>query len=333
MRDDLVMAQSGDTLDLRPLHCKITLTSGELATDLGNVTLLGPGASLLTIDGNLQGRVLDHSGYGTLALSGMTLSRGYNYQADNIAKGGCVFSTSTVTLLNATVTSCRVLGSEKSAFGGGIAAARIIAEDSQITANAASAPTSINSFGGGLYAAYYLSMDQSTVSGNQAIPAGQGGGIYAGEYATVLVTGSTISGNQAYIGGGSRCSSCEDCRQHSVGKFCNRSWRPYVASYGLSLYNSTVAFNTSLMALINTTQFPAGVAVGGLARLQSSIVFDNTSNSKSYDAGGEGKIIGTNNLIGTASILPPIDTIHSDPLLGPLQEQRRCNFHPRVATE
>jgi len=325
LRDDLLLAQSGDTLDLRPLHCKITLTSGELATNLGNVTLLGPGATLLTIDGNLQERVLDHTGYGTLALSGMTLSRGYNYQADSVAKGGCVYSTSTVTLLNSTVTSCRALGSNKSAFGGGIAAARIIAEDSQITASAASAPTSINSFGGGLYATYYLSIDQSTVSGNQAIPAGHGGGIYAGEDATVVITGSTISGNQAYIGGGLAAADAKIVNSTVSGNSAT-AVGGLVTSYGLSLYNSTVAFNTSLITLYDTTQFPVGVAVSGLARLQSSIIFDNTSNSKSYDAGGNGKIIGTNNLIGTASILLPIDTINSDPLLGPLQNNGGATF-------
>ncbi len=325
LRDNLSTARSGDTLDLRPLRCKITLASGELATGLGNVTLLGPGASLLTIDGNLQGRVLDHTGYGTLAFSGMTLSRGYDYQADNVAKGGCVYSASTVVLLNSTVTSCRALGSEKSAFGGGIAAARIIAVDSQITANAASAPMQVNSFGGGLYAASYLSIDQSTVSANQAIPAGHGGGIYAGSYATALVTGSTISGNQAYIGGGLAAADAKIVNSTVSGNSAT-AIGGLVTSSSLLLYNSTVALNTSLITLYKATQIPSGVSISGLARLQSSIVFSNTSNSKSYDAGGDGKIIGANNLVGTSSSLLPIDTTHFDPLLGPLQNNGGATF-------
>jgi hypothetical protein len=323
LRDNLAKAQSGDTLDLTALHCKITLTSGELATDLSNVTLLGPGANLLTIDGNLQGRVFDHNGYGTVALSGMTLSRGYQYAPNTTASGGCVLSASTVTLLNSTVTLCRALSNRFNARGGGISAERIITENSAVTASAASAPMQI--FGGGLYAASYLSIDQSSVSGNQAIPAGHGGGIYAGSYATVLVTGSTISGNQAYIGGGLAGADAKIVNSTVSGNSAT-AVGGLVTSSGLSLYNSTVAFNTSLITLYNATQIPAGISVSGLTRLQSSIIFGNTSNSKSYDVGGTGKIIGANNLVGTSSSLLPIDTIRSDPLLGPLQNNGGATF-------
>jgi hypothetical protein len=328
LRDDLAKARSGDTLDLRPLRCTITLTSGEMYTDLGNVTLLGPGSNLLTISGHLQGRVLKHEGYGTLALSGMTLSDGYYYRSDGVAKGGCVFSASTVSLLNSTVTVCRALADTRSALGGAIAAERIISQTSEITASAASAPEGVNSYGGGLYAASYLSVNQSTISGNQAIPAGKGGGIYTPEYATVLVTASTISGNQAYSGGGLVVADAEIVNSTVSGNSATVIGGIYtpVGSKNLSLYNSTVAFNTSLITLSNTQQIPAGIYAGGLTHMQSSIIFANTANSKSYDEGGNGKIIGANNLVGNSSSLLPIDTIHLDPLLGPLQNNGGATF-------
>lgn len=318
LRDGLAKAQSGDTLDLRALDCnKITLT-GELATGLGNVTLLGPGASLLTIDGNLNGRVLNHSGFGTLTLNGMTLSRGYYYQPDALSEGGCVISASTVALLNSKVTLCRALGSEQPAAGGGIFAERIIAAGSQIMGSAVSTPKGVLSEGGGLFATY-LSMDESTVSDNQAIPAGHGGGIYAG---IALISRSTISGNQAFIGGGLGATVINFLNSTVSANSATLIAGVFTAygSRNLSLYNSTVAFNTSSIGLYGGTQFPAGVYASGVAHLQSSIIFGNTSNSNSYDVGGVGKVIGANNLIGTSSTLLPIDTIHSDPLLGPLQD-------------
>jgi hypothetical protein len=91
-----------------------------------------------------------------------------------------------------------------------------------------------------------------------------------------------------------------------------------VGAYGrLALYNSTVAFNTGSGA----HDLPAGVGIVGSARLESTIVFGNTDGAAAYDAGsrGDGVFIGSHNLIGASHILLPPDTLHNDPLLGPLQ--------------
>jgi hypothetical protein len=130
------------------------------------------------------------------------------------------------------------------------------------------------------------SSDHSTVGDNQAIPAGRGGGIYA---FLAVITGSTISGNQAYLGGGLGALDIKLVNSTVSANSATAVGGVFAGSRNLSLYNSTVAFNTSLITLYAGTQFPAGVYTGGPAHLQSSIIFGNTSNSKSYDAGGAGK--------------------------------------------
>jgi hypothetical protein len=328
LRVDLAKAESGDTLDLRPLHCTITLTSGELTTRASKVTLVGPGADLLTIDGNLQGRVLSQYAYGNLTLSGMTLTRGYSQKAG--AVGGCVFAQGTVNLLSSKVTLCRAVGSNGNGSGGGIAANRIIAEHSEVTGNVATG-ASPRSSGGGLFAQRYISIDQSTISGNDAL-SGYGGGIYLPFAATALVTASTISGNLSYAGGGLAAGNAKIVNSTVSGNSATNVGGIRLAEQlpgNLSLYNSTVALNISLAAKV-----PAGIYTNGNARLQSSIVFGNVVNavtvmgetSTSYDIGGPGQIVGANNLIGTSSIPPPFDTIRSDPLVGPLQNNGGPTF-------
>lgn len=329
LRVDLANAQSGDTLDLRGLRCTITLTSGELATNASKVTLLGAGADLLTIDGNLQGRAIYQSAYGDLTLSGMTLTRGYSQNAG--AVGGCLFSKGTVTLLNSTVTLCRAAGLSNNGRGGGIAANRIIAEHSEITDNNTSGGSSNLASGGGLFAERYMSIDQSTISGNHALN-GAGGGIYLPFTATALVTASTISGNLSYAGGGLAAGNAKIVNSTVSGNAATRVGGIKLDEHlpgNLSVYNSTVALNISLAA-----NLPAGIYTNGNTRFQSSIVFGNIVNavtvtgntSTPYDIGGVGSLIGANNLIGTSSIAPPFDTIRSDPLLGPLQNNGGATF-------
>jgi hypothetical protein len=171
LRDTLSEAHSGDTLDLRNLSCPdgtLILTTGELNTSLGNLNLVGPGAALLTIDGNLNGRVLEHSGFGTLALSGLSLAHGY-YQAAGEDKGGCIYSVSTLVITASSFSGCRISGDANQVSGGGIAGNRVSITSSVVSGNSAvAASKSAGSRGAGLYASSYLMMNQVTVDGNQS---------------------------------------------------------------------------------------------------------------------------------------------------------------------
>jgi len=77
LRSAVAAAASGDTLDLTELTCgTITLLTGQIEVHLDDLTLTGPGADVLTIDGNDNGRVFHHDGVGTLTLGGMTITHG-----------------------------------------------------------------------------------------------------------------------------------------------------------------------------------------------------------------------------------------------------------------
>ncbi|MGA9335495.1 MAG: hypothetical protein WBV39_14545, partial [Rudaea sp.] len=79
LRAMVAVAGEGDTLDLSQLQCSIiTLNQGAIPVMLDDLTLVGPGANRLAIDGDGIDRVFVHYGYDTLALQGLTIRDGFN---------------------------------------------------------------------------------------------------------------------------------------------------------------------------------------------------------------------------------------------------------------
>src|SRR5512141_2764573 len=77
LRNVIAAAGEGDTVDLSALTCStITLTQGAIPVLLNTLTIVGPGANALAIDGGGSDRVLLHPGYGTLALQALTVRNG-----------------------------------------------------------------------------------------------------------------------------------------------------------------------------------------------------------------------------------------------------------------
>jgi hypothetical protein len=172
LRQAIAAAASGDTINFDPTlnGQTITLTSGELGIGQ-NLTITGPGANLLAINGNANGRVFNIAPGADVTISGLTITNG-SVPADNV--GGGVFNDH-ATL---TISSCTLSGNSAGA-GGGIYN---------------------NGFN---FGSATLTITNSTLSGNSA---NVGGGIYnAGIHfgsATLTVTNSTLSGNSANPGGG-----------------------------------------------------------------------------------------------------------------------------------
>jgi fibronectin-binding autotransporter adhesin len=142
----------------------LTLTEGPLElTDTnvsGSLTVTGPGANLLTVNGNHASRVFDVSG-GTAAISGLTITGGSAQSG-----GGLYDENGTISLTNVTVSG----NSASGAYGG---------------------------LGGGLFVGNdggAVSVINCTVSGNSA--SNQGGGliIYGG---TVSLTNTIVAGQTA----------------------------------------------------------------------------------------------------------------------------------------
>jgi hypothetical protein len=135
---------------------------------------------------------------------------------------------------------------------------------------------------------------------------------------SVEIIGSTISGNSAYYFG---CSALRigDYGRHSEAPVLissstisgnGSSYLYYAACINqpVTINNSTIAFNSMYGLLINAPS----------AAIESSIIAHNLSRDLSAPATLH--ISGHNNLIMSAAIVPPADTITADPLLLPLAD-------------
>lgn len=203
LRDALFAANSGDVINFEPSLFTagpgtITLNQGRLlvATDL---TISGPGASLLTINANHASRVLNVSDGGdrsdkSVTLSGLTISGGsFDHTALGSALGGGIFNDEILTIQNCTITD-NTSGIGGGIFNGGVLTVR----NSTISGNEATAHDLDGEGGGGIANNATLTVENCTISGNLAD--GHGGGIR--NRSGLLVQNSTISGNLANDDGG-----------------------------------------------------------------------------------------------------------------------------------
>ena len=352
LRHAVLIANPGDTIDLRGLACStLTLQAGAIAIGLNDLTILGPGASKLAIDGNQAGRVFNHTNDGKLTLSNLTIAHG-KVEGDK-AYGGCIFSKGDVTLDHSVVTSCSTIGQSVS-LGGGIVTYGILAvRSSVISANTASTLVGATdrppAAGGGAFAQAGAEVIESIVSGNVAqAPSGKvyGGGFITG---TLVLKYSTISNNTAasagtvteYGSGGGFvtlsdttifASTIDHNLADAAGGVSIRGGGETQATIALTtissnvgtlgigaldtmadltLRGSTIAFNSSGPTV------PSGVTLsGGTTDLQSTIIADNAP----MDLAGGGAIFGNNSLVKIAApgTLVPVGTLTLDPKLGPL---------------
>ena len=217
----------------------ILLSQGELEIS-ESLTMLGPGAGLLTIDAAQQSRTFNITATtGDFTLSGLALTGGRttgmsplpkvttfnggeirslstgnlslsassvngNLTTGDQANGGGIFCVGSVTLTNCTVSGNRTMG--EPARGGGIwAGGNVTLIESVVSGN-----HTAGSRGGGIYSlSGNVSLTQSTVSGNSSIGSrysfsgGGGAGIFALN-GNVSLSYSTVSDNSTELdrGGG-----------------------------------------------------------------------------------------------------------------------------------
>ncbi|MFO0808470.1 MAG: choice-of-anchor Q domain-containing protein [Gemmataceae bacterium] len=257
---DAIVFQSGLTGTIT-----LTAASGQLnITD--SVTITGPGASALTINGNNAVRIFNVNGTGILnvTISGMTITGGNGTSNGTTGADGGGISTADE---NLTLDSVVITGNSSGTNdGGGLTAtstAFITIRNSTISGNTS------GSDGGGVYffSGGGMLMENSIVTGNVANSTGTGGGgIYF--FGTVAAGGltirnSTIAGNTTNGSGGGIAL-------------------PSFAGTAL-IQNCTITGNTS-----NTTSTAAGAGGGGIAitsgsassilTIDSSIVSGNAVN-------------------------------------------------------
>jgi uncharacterized repeat protein (TIGR01451 family)/CSLREA domain-containing protein len=265
---DCVAGISGaDTIDLSSLRGTITLGS-DLPAISDDLTINGPGASMLTINANakdyvlsvgvvratiagltLTGASLDGAlvNAGTVTvenstISGNTESAGFNFS------GGISNGSGTLTVENSTISNNRSLDSVFSGFGfgGGIT-------NNGGTTNVANSVITGNSarFGGGIENRGTLTVESSTISGNST--SNDSGGIR--NEGTATIERSTISGNSAgadfgggITNGGTLTVENSTINGNSAGAFGSGGGIWSGQSAVLTVVSSTIAGNSAFVA-------------------------------------------------------------------------------------
>jgi hypothetical protein len=251
------------------------------------------------------------------------------------ALGGCIYSTENVDLDRATIKNCvaNETASNGVARGGGIySKGNVDLRNSVVTGNTATQQSSTfygSAKGGGIYA-QSLSAYNSVLSSNTTNFAGgtsgvgkytQGGGAFI--LGGARIYSSTINNNVAGKYGGVRGGGVNIVNSTVSSNVALHRGGGVWASGNLILANSTVAFNSSLQPPFD----PAGAYAGGIAKLQSSIIANNTlfggtesdlriSNSGSFDPASANNIL----MSSSAPTAPPADTISANPRLLPLAD-------------
>jgi hypothetical protein len=174
----------------------INLTS-KLTVDKG-VTIVGPGANVLALDGNGSNRVFYVSSSLPVSISGLTITNGYAGGLDTA--GGIVNEQSSLTLSN-----CVVSGNH-GYNGGGIYNYNGVLSvyNSTLSGNSAWIGGALMNDGQGSGGNPVVHIYNSTISGNSS--SGFGGAFFNSGYflavSTIKIVNSTVSGNQGLNGGG-----------------------------------------------------------------------------------------------------------------------------------
>jgi hypothetical protein len=226
LRAALTAAVSGDTIGFAlPNPSTIHLTSGSLNVPAG-VTILGPGASALTIQGNGQFSdffIQSSAAIVTTSISGLTMSGGGGNTGGGIDNSyilklnNCVVTNNSVTSEGGGIentgilymTGCMVSNNTAVTLGGGINSifnTTLTVTGSTITGNTLQG-VSLGARGGGIYSDGPLAVINSTISLNNANGAGQvggmpgtngeGGGLYSASDGSCAILSCTFFENAA----------------------------------------------------------------------------------------------------------------------------------------
>ncbi|PYK26451.1 MAG: hypothetical protein DME59_07725, partial [Verrucomicrobia bacterium] len=211
LRQALADVNNGDTITFA-VTGTIGLTTDELLVDK-SITISGPGADNLAVNGNATYRVFYIAPGNTVTISGLTITNGLATAGypDNVGAG------IDNEFARLSVNNCTISGNIASYGGAGIFndGAGIFnngsdqAEGALAVLQVSNSTISGNSggYGGGIMnyeqvGSVMLTLSNSTISGNSAQHGGGIANFNEGGTATVEITNTTFSGNSAQQGGG-----------------------------------------------------------------------------------------------------------------------------------
>lgn len=174
----------------------ITLSGNEIAiASAGSLVIEGPGAQLLTIDGNGASRIISNDTGAVTTIRGIRFTRGNGTGAANTGRGGAIYNNGGTLVLERLVLQANTAANGGAVNNANTAALSII--DCHFIDNSAT------SSGGALqnFSTSTLLVSGSTFSGNTAATTATGGGA-AQLNGTATIVNSTFSGNFATVGSG-----------------------------------------------------------------------------------------------------------------------------------
>jgi len=256
LRATIAAASSGDTIVFAPgLTGPIPLA--ETLTITQNLTISGPGASVIAVSGNNSFTVFVINAGVTAFISGLTIEN-----AGGGAGDGGIFNRGTLT-----VTNCVISGNSSVGAGGIDNPGTLTVLNSTISGNTNTSTTfGVNA--GGIYnrRGGNLTVTNSTISGNTAASGAIGGILNLG---TLTVTNGTISGNSGPGGaggifnGGTATLKSTILANEPVISGRNCSGTATITSLGYNLSDDT-SCSTSFTNTGDLNNTPAGLDPNGL---------------------------------------------------------------------
>jgi hypothetical protein len=213
LRDAINNAVSGEVIKFAPsAYGTITLKSGPLFVNMINLTIHGPGANKLTINGG--GTTTDFVLFSVLpptdppppdfvpnsvSISGLTIANG-DSDSNGFDAGGGILSFDALTVTNSAFQNDQAPNGIGGAIYVGVGNASLTAVNDVFTGNISGSATTTDFFsmGGAIFNNGTAIIQSSTFINNQAIgPNALGGAIHTSFGATLTISGSTFRNNQA----------------------------------------------------------------------------------------------------------------------------------------
>ncbi|HLD67019.1 MAG TPA: DUF4347 domain-containing protein, partial [Pseudomonas sp.] len=306
----------------------ITLTTGEMDIagddDADAITIVGPGAHLLTISGDNNSRIFSALGSGSpnispAVLSGMTLTNG-------VASGGYGGGAIAAIYSGRLTLDNMIISNNTANYGGGgvftSSGGGLVIRNSSFTGNS-------SGYEGGGLQAYSdgddITITNSTFSGNTSVRSG--GGLYlTGPSTTITLSNLTVDSNTAnssgfaggMVGGGLSFGSVASASliNSTITRNSILSTATASGGGGLGMLNSTGVTVTNNIIADNSTAKPYNAAHsagnGSDIFLRNSIVGGSNNIFTGiglYKAQPGGAITSTNNMTGTISVLPTLGAL------------------------
>ena len=363
LRQAILDASSGDTINFAPNVTTVNLTTGELVIDK-NLTITGPRADRLIVRRSTDARefrifTIFNISTVTASISRLTISNGSVRR--EVGEGGGIFSAGVLTLTDSIISDNHAVGVEGlGGNGAGVLNFRgtMTIARCTISNNSATGDTIAGNGGGVLNEGGTMTITRCTISNNSATgetffssggQGGRGGGIL-NESGSVIITNSTISDNSCIMdaflepnsggGGGGvdnygsmAITNCTISRNSVSGTH-------FATMYGGGILNGGDLQITSSTIVYNSASAENGVFGGGIygsrpTRTDSSIIALNSAATGPDFTGGGGLQSTGYNIIGnnadavissqsTDQIGTPAAPI--DPLLGPLSDNGGPTF-------